>query len=61
MTSPCYNCPQRGCGSYHDQCERYQTFCRERRKQSERRKELLTMFHTGTSRVKKHPKWKKEE
>lgn len=26
MTGHCKHCEKRGCGSYHDQCEKYQAF-----------------------------------
>ena len=29
--SPCANCENKGCGSYHDKCEAYQEFAAERR------------------------------
>ena len=26
ITAPCYECPQKGCGVYHDFCEKYQAY-----------------------------------
>ena len=26
MENPCKNCPDKGCGKYHDECERYQGY-----------------------------------
>lgn len=37
MKAPCKNCPNKGCGSYHDQCEEYQTY---RRATDQKRKDL---------------------
>lgn len=41
MTSPCKTCENRGCGSYHDECEKYREYraekdadCEERARQS---------------------------
>lgn len=30
MNAPCKRCQKRGCGIYHDQCEKYQAFREER-------------------------------
>lgn len=27
---PCKNCPAKGCGSYHDECEKYQEYQKQR-------------------------------
>lgn len=27
--APCLNCDLRGCGSYHDECEKYKAFVEE--------------------------------
>ena len=27
--APCLNCERRGCGSYHDECEKYKAFVEE--------------------------------
>lgn len=32
MKTPCKNCENSGCGSYHDRCEKYQEFKVERQK-----------------------------
>lgn len=29
--SPCDKCPKKGCGAYHDVCEKYQTFAEARK------------------------------
>lgn len=29
MNTPCINCENSGCGSYHDQCEKYIAFRKE--------------------------------
>lgn len=35
MIRPCKDCPNKGCGSYHDKCQAYQDFVAERDKISE--------------------------
>lgn len=35
-TALCKKCPRRGCGQYHDQCEDYQTWHREREAEIEK-------------------------
>lgn len=35
MKAPCLSCEKRGCGSYHDECQKYQEFVREFGKQRE--------------------------
>lgn len=32
MRNPCKNCPNKGCGPYHDECERHKEFKLEKRK-----------------------------
>ena len=32
MTDPCKFCPKKGCGSYHDVCQKYQEWKAEREK-----------------------------
>lgn len=34
MVVPCKNCDRKGCGSYHDICEQYQSFRKERNERS---------------------------
>lgn len=48
---PCKDCPKKGCGAYHDICEKYQAFRAEKEKENEER-------INGYSNYKKHPKKK---
>ena len=34
---PCKNCEKKGCGAYHDICEKYQAFREEKEKEYEER------------------------
>lgn len=38
MICPCKNCPRKGCGSFHDQCEGYQAYRAEADKKKEKRR-----------------------
>lgn len=29
MKAPCANCERKGCGSYHDECEKYQDYLKK--------------------------------
>ena len=43
--APCKNCPNKGCGSYHSQCEKYIAFqkeCEEARKQRKNEADYLS-------------------
>lgn len=45
---PCKDCPNRGCGSYHDKCREYQEYKREREKiaKAKRRESFADGFRT---------------
>lgn len=36
MEAPCGKCERKGCGSYHDTCEKYKEYKRESEKKRER-------------------------
>lgn len=38
MICPCKECPDKGCGSYHDQCGKYQEWMSEQRIIKEKKK-----------------------
>ena len=43
MNTPCEKCENRGCGSYHDKCDRYQRFLQDNNLVKEnRRKQIET-------------------
>ena len=31
MVNPCKNCPNKGCGPYHDECADYQEYTKEKK------------------------------
>lgn len=35
LNAPCMTCPDKGCGAYHGQCEKYKKFREEVEKQKE--------------------------
>ena len=37
LNAPCMTCPDKGCGAYHGQCEKYKKF----REEVQKRKELI--------------------
>ena len=39
MACPCKDCPQKGCGSYHDQCEKYQSWSAEQKRIKQQQRE----------------------
>lgn len=39
MLSPCKDCPKKGCGSYHSECEQYLEYRAEKDKEIELRNE----------------------
>lgn len=39
-TAPCLKCERRGCGSYHDECEAYQSFLTEHNALKEKKKKF---------------------
>lgn len=44
INCPCKDCPKKGCGAYHDICEKYQAFRAEKLKEYEER---LKKYHTN--------------
>ena len=38
MKCPCKECPDKGCGSYHDQCEKYQEWISEQNNIKDKKK-----------------------
>ena len=45
MKNPCMDCPNNGCGVYHDQCPEYQAFRADQLKVYDHRKELSNRKH----------------
>lgn len=39
INCPCINCEKKGCGAYHDKCEKFLAFKRESAVEAEKRKE----------------------
>lgn len=39
--SPCKDCPKTGCGAYHDICEKYQAYKKEKELRYEQRKKAF--------------------
>ena len=40
INCPCVNCEKKGCGAYHDKCEKFLAFKRESAVEAEKRKEF---------------------
>ena len=40
INCPCVNCEKKGCGAYHDECEKFLAFKRESAVEAEKRKEF---------------------
>ena len=40
INCPCVNCEKKGCGVYHDKCEKFLAFKRESAAEAEKRKEF---------------------
>ena len=56
--APCKNCSNKGCGSYHSQCEKYIAFqkeCEEARKQRKNEADYLS-YKRDCIRVRKRRK-----
>ena len=50
INCPCINCEKKGCGAYHDKCEKYQAFKRDSAAEAKKRKEYeerLKKYHTN--------------
>lgn len=45
MKPPCKDCPNIGCGVYHDKCPEYQAFRADQLKEYNRRKEISNRKH----------------
>ena len=54
MKNPCMDCPNVGCGVYHDQCPKYQEFRNNQLKDYERRKQISTLRADLSANVKRH-------
>ena len=45
MICPCKDCENKGCGTYHDQCEKYQQYVEWRQNLNEaKRKESIILY-----------------
>lgn len=53
MLSPCKNCPKKGCGAYHAECEKYLEFKQYREEVRKKEKDYNTFYN------KEKRKWKK--
>jgi hypothetical protein len=51
LTPPCKDCPKCGCGSYHDECEAYQTWTKERQERQRKLKEERWRFYQVNTRT----------
>lgn len=40
INCPCVNCEKKGCGVYHDECEKFLAFKRDSAAEAEKRKEF---------------------
>lgn len=43
----CQTCPDKGCGAYHDKCEKYQQFVREKKEENRKasKESFITSYH----------------
>ena len=59
INCPCKDCPKKGCGAYHEECEAYQAFRAEKLKEYEER---LKKYPTNYKFYKKNrrQRWKNE-
>ena len=57
MLSPCLDCERKGCGSYHDKCEKYQAY-KESKYQVflKKKKEETIREYKGDGRLKAYKK-----
>ena len=58
MDCPCKECPNRGCGVFHSECEKYIAYhekCKNIRKQKESERQATPEF----SRTMQHYAWRK--
>lgn len=53
MKPPCLTCEYSGCGKYHDSCEQYMKFRKERLEKSEQKKKLSELRHDISSGYKR--------
>lgn len=53
MDAPCKICDKCGCGSYHDECQKYMEFRKEQLEKSERRKKMTELRHDISSGYKR--------
>ena len=49
MTAPCKDCPKKGCGSYHSECEKYKEYQREKTEWNDK---LIEYKKTSFTRAK---------
>lgn len=50
-TPPCKDCPNSGCGTYHDECELYLEFKRKESERKSKNKELNMVAYDISSRI----------
>lgn len=60
-TCPCKDCPRKGCGTYHDQCEQYQEYQRFRAEVNKKKADFndSESYHIQQiTKSKKKSKWR---
>lgn len=50
-TPPCKNCPNSGCGTYHDKCELYLEFKRKEDERKRKNRELNMIAYDVNARI----------
>lgn len=50
IVAPCKDCPQKGCGAYHDQCEKFKAYKADRKAFYEDTKKRNTTVRCGKRR-----------
>lgn len=55
MICPCKDCPQKGCGSYHDKCESYQLWLADKHEkdQIKRKQQMEDLLFIHNRKPKK--------
>jgi len=65
LNSPCLECPNKGCGSYHSKCEKYIDFRKkideENRIKDKRRRLISDQIDSVYCGIKRMKKWRKNK